>query len=356
MKIPNRKETIEAVRAKGYQIGAVMPFHYPRALLRAFKIHPMEVWGPPHIDPMEGMQHFPEYTCQIVHKATRFFATAAARDIDCILIPHTCDSLQGMASVLKDYLTMKQPIFTLYHPRGRRKSDLDYLENELRALGEKLREFTNISPGNDEIMAEIRLEEKANKLFADTLQHRQIYTVSDRDFYTTLRAGEYLPADQFIELVGSLPKGRADLHGPGLMLSGVVPEPMSIFDHINRFGAHVIIDDLACCSRRIYEANDESDPYRHLARSLMSMPPDTTISTPYNRRFEYLGSQMLRTGAKGVVVFNPKFCEPELFYISMFEERMKEQGYSFLFVENELTTELHQQIQTRINSFVEVMT
>ncbi len=120
--IPTRKEVIEKVKQQGMQLGGVMPFHYPRALLRAYDIHPMEIWGPPHVDPMVGSQHFPEYTCQIVQKATGFLQSEQAEEIDCILIPHTCDSLQGMASVFLDFIKLPQPVFTLYHPRGRRAS------------------------------------------------------------------------------------------------------------------------------------------------------------------------------------------------------------------------------------------
>ncbi len=127
MNIPTRKETIREVKEKGFRIGAVMPIHYPRALMRAFRIHPMEIWGPTHVDPMEGRQHFPEYTCQIVQKATRFLQTKVADEIDCILFPHTCDSLQGMATVLIDHSSLKLQTFTLYHPRGRRDSDLNFM-------------------------------------------------------------------------------------------------------------------------------------------------------------------------------------------------------------------------------------
>ncbi len=355
LSIPTRKEVIAKVKAEGFQLGAIMPFHYPRALLRAFDIHPMEIWGPPHVEPMEGKQHFPEYTCQIVQKATRFLQSEQADSIDCILIPHTCDSLQGMASVFKDFIKLPQPIYTLYHPRGRRASDLEYLEMELRSLSQKITDQTGKTLSEERLHHEIDLEERVDRLVEGIAHNRGHYTLTDRTFYTFLRSREYLPVQDFIDLAESLPKGKADLKGPGLLLSGIVPEPLDLFDHINSFGAHVIIDDLACCSRRIYRAPDESDAFKRLAGQLISMPPDPTVSTPYAERFEYLKGLMNKSGARAVVVFNVKFCEPELFYIPMFEDVMKQAGWPFIFIENELTSELPEQIVNRLNSFVEVL-
>ncbi|MCG8616587.1 MAG: 2-hydroxyacyl-CoA dehydratase family protein, partial [Desulfobacterales bacterium] len=109
MKIPSRKAVIQNIREQGGKIAAVLPYHYPRALLRAHNIFPVEVWGPPHVDDMAGVQHFPEYTCKIAQKATHFLSGPGAGAVDCILIPHTCDSLQGMASVMADFIRPEKP-------------------------------------------------------------------------------------------------------------------------------------------------------------------------------------------------------------------------------------------------------
>ncbi|MBU2644092.1 2-hydroxyacyl-CoA dehydratase family protein [bacterium] len=356
MKIPDRKTVIDDAIASGYRIGAVLPFHYPRALLRAYDIYPVELWGPPRVDAMDGRQHFPEYTCQIVLKATRFLLSPQADSVSCMLIPHTCDSLQGMASVIKDFIPMDKPVFTLYHPRGRRKSDLTYIEQELRSLGRKLEAFTGKSPDDKRLLAEIEREEAANTVFGHMCQHRDQYSVSDKRFYTCLRSREYLSPEQFIEQAQGLPRGRAELAGPRLMLSGIVPEPLDLFDHINGFGAHVVTDDLACYSRRIYQGGDASDPYQRLARIMISMPPDPTVSTPYSERFTYLTDRIRQNRVQGIIVYNPKFCEPELFYLPMLEDAVRAMGCSFLFIEHELSSDVPQQILNRINAFVETLT
>ncbi len=42
-----RTSVIKDIKNRGGSVAAVLPIHYPRALLRAFDIYPIEVWGPP---------------------------------------------------------------------------------------------------------------------------------------------------------------------------------------------------------------------------------------------------------------------------------------------------------------------
>lgn len=354
MTIPNRRDVIKKAANEGHRIAAVMPIHYPRALLRACGFHPIEVWGPPHVDQQEDI-HFPEYTCEIVKKATHFLKSQEAESIDCILIPHTCDSLQGMGTVFKDFIEKDKPVLTLYHPRGRRQSDLEFLEKELLVLADKLSAISGRRPSSFELKEEIELEDRATAMTQELLKNRMHYDMSDRDFYTLIRSREYLSPVDFICYIERLPVNKINLKGPGIMISGIVPEPMSLFDHINEFGAHVIIDDLACCSRRLYKPFQGNNPFKGIAKQLMSMPPDTTVSTPYVTRLNYLSEQVKNSGAKAVLVYNMKFCEPELFYIPMLEKHMKEQGIPFLFVEGDLSVKASNQILNRINTFIEVI-
>ena len=99
---------------------AVMPIHYPRAMLRAHRLHPIELWGPPHVPRHEGNRHFQTYACDIVVKAMSFIRSGGIDRTRAILVPHTCDALQGMGSVLTDFLHPEQRVLTLYLPRGRR--------------------------------------------------------------------------------------------------------------------------------------------------------------------------------------------------------------------------------------------
>lgn len=353
--IPTRADVAGQVRARGERVAAVLPIHYPRALLRAHGFQPMEVWGPPSVSVVEGNAHFQAYTCGIVRNATSFLLQGGLDIADVIVIPHTCDALQGMASVLKDFIKPRQPVATIYLPRAARSADRAFLQAELRRLARQLAEISGRSPSEAELIAAIEREEEADRELRALAEHRSEIDLSDRDYFTLLRTREFLPAESFIELARSAPRGQAPGGGVPLMISGIVPEPMDLFDHINEMGARVVADDLACCSRRLYGPSGASDPFERMADGLLGGPLDPTRGSPILERARAVSNRMAECGAKGLLVYDVKFCEPELFDVPLLRKHLTEQGLAMLHVEFDMTGSIAQQTLTRIEAFVEML-
>jgi len=333
----------------------VMPIHYPRAMLRAHRLHPIEIWGPPHIARHEGNRHFQTYACDIVVKAMAFIRSGGIDATRAILVPHTCDALQGMGSVLTDFFRPDQRVLTLYLPRGRRTSDRDFLRDELARLSKTLVQVSGHEPNATEWAEAFEAEDAADAALADLYRRRNALAISDRDFYTAVRSREFLTAEKFCEQVATLPAGQAPRGGVGLMISGIVADPFELFDQIEQMGAHVAGDDLACGYRRVYSASHEHDPLIRTANRLMSCPPDPTCGTPIHERVEALQTRMRALGAKGLLIYDPKFCEPELFDVPLLRKHLNEAGFPVLHVEYEMGEGLPHQTLSRIEAFVETL-
>lgn len=355
MHIPSRREIIQTQKIKGGKIAAVLPIHYPRELLRAFNMHPIEILGPPQIKIKAGDFHFQSYTCSIVRTATSFLLDKGLDDVDLIFFPHTCDSLQGMASVWKDFIKPKQKIITLYLPRGKRKSDEDFLATELKKIYQKLADFTDLYPTDSELHEQIQIEEKIDDQLNSLYKNRDYYILSDREFYTVIRSREYLPTDDFIKLIDSLIKGKNNAHSIRLLLSGIVPEPMDLFNQINKMGAQIVADDLACCRRRLYAKINDNDPFRRMAKRLLSAPPCPTRGDLLGDRIGYLKQKIHEVNAKGLIIYDPKFCEPELFDVPMIRRKFQAIGVPVLHVEFEMSDSLSRQSLNRIEAFIEML-
>lgn len=352
--LPSRKEIIQRVKDKGEHIAAVMPIFYPRELLRAYGFQPIEVWGPPNIIASEH-QHFQSYACPIVRNATSFLLNGGLDQTDLIFVPHTCDSLQGMGAVLLDFIKPEQAVLTLYHPRSQRESDLVFLVAELKRLAEELSKLSGNQPSFDELTGAINREEMADKALKSLYDNRPQLALSDREFYQLVRSREYLPAEDFILQFEQLPKSEHQPEGVGICISGIVCEPMSLFDEINALGAHVAWDDLACGSRRLYQTDTEGDPFERMARRLLMTVPEPTKGNSITERVDYLYRQMARQNVHGVLVYDVKFCEPELFDIPHLKKGLSDQGIPLLHIEHELDGQLSEQMLTRIGAFVEML-
>ena len=140
------------------------------------------------------------------------------------------------------------------------------------------------------------------------------------------------------------------------MLSGIVADPLDLFDHLARLGARVVADDLAGGARRLYPAGPSGDPCERLAARLLGGPPDPTRGDPIADRAQWLIAQMEASGARGLVVYDPKFCEPELFDLPRLRRHLGAAGLSPCCTSRwSCSGALSQQTLTRLEAFVETL-
>lgn len=354
--IPRRSDIIRACHDQGGLVAAVLPIHAPRALLRAFDILPVEVWGPPKVDASYGAAHLQPYVCSIARNALAFLQMGGLDVVDVIVVPHTCDSLQGYASILIDFLHPRQPVIPVYLPRAGRESDLAFLALEFRSVYQRLQEITHRSPSNEDLMASIRREEAADSLLAQLYQRARRLALTQIELYRLIRAREYLPAETFSELAQAAlsQAGEAAQNGIPIVLSGIVPEPMMLFESIAGMGGVIVADDLACCGRRLYPPGASEDAFSHMAESLLAAPPDAMRGSPIQERLEHLLQLVGTSGAKGVVFYDVKFCEPELYDLPDLRQGLHAAGIPSVAIEVDVSDPLSHQALTRIEAFLEM--
>ena len=356
--IPRRLEAIREHQQQGGSIAAVFPIHYSRALLRAFNLLPVEVWGPPGISGAHGAVHLQPYVCSIVHNAISFLKSGGLEIADVFIVPHACDSLQGLGSILIDFIKPKQPVLPVYLPRGRRASDLSFFAAELQSLYEQLANITGFLPTDDDLMDSVRIEETADGLLGELHRQRQNLPLTDIMFYHLIRSREYLPAERFTELAEqalSETDRVKDDGGIPILLSGILPEPMGTLEALSEAGAVVVADDLACCGRRLYPPGKSEKPFHRMAETILNGPPDSTRGDSIESRCAHL-LQLVRTyGARGVVFYEVKFCEPELFDLPLLRTALTEADIPSIIVEVDINEPLPQRLLTRLEAFMEMI-
>ncbi|MBW2525995.1 MAG: 2-hydroxyacyl-CoA dehydratase [Deltaproteobacteria bacterium] len=355
--IPSRGDVIRRHRDAGGRIAGVFPIHYARALLRAFGILPVEVWGPPGYDYTESDAHLQAYTCSIVRAGLAFRLQGGLDATDLLLVPHGCDSLQGLGSVLLDFLDPGKPVLTLYAPRGEGPDAVQFLADELGAMRHHLGAITGLDPSDEELGEAIELEEMADHALAELYGARPLLPLSDRDFYQVVRAREYLPAEDFLELSETTLqlRGEQPLSGVPLLVSGVLPEPTELFDAIADAGAWIAADDFLCTGRRLYPAGDSPKPLRRMAQSLLGAPPDSTRGSTVEARAAHLIALCRARSVKAAVFYIVKFCEPEQFYLPLLRKALEQHGIRSVEIEVDISEPYPHQATTRLEALLETV-
>ncbi len=353
--IPKRAVVMAEHKQKGGGVAAVLPIHYPRALFRACGLLPVEVWGPPGVDTAPGDEHLQSYTCSIVRSALAFERAGGLEAADLIMVPHACDSLQGLGSLLLDLVKPTKPVLTLYLPRDGTASAREFFAAELRVKLAELSDLTGKMPSDQELLTAIHRDEVADDCLRSLMA--QGLGLPDRHRYELARSREYLPAERFTELVHVALDGAPSEPLPGIpiLLSGVLPEPMTVLDAIGDAGGRVVADDLICLGRRLYPAGQSDDPFLRMAERILNAPPDSTRGSSIAARIAHLEHLVTTSGARGVIFYEVKFCEPEMFYQPQIRAALGEHGIRSLSIEVDISEPHAGRIDTRLQAFLEVL-
>jgi benzoyl-CoA reductase/2-hydroxyglutaryl-CoA dehydratase subunit BcrC/BadD/HgdB len=146
-----------------------------------------------------------------------------------------------------------------------------------------------------------------------------------------------------------------------VLLSGILAEPMALYDAIEAGGGLVVADDTAVLGRRLRAPGQGSGAFARMASHLLSGPPDPTLGAPLQARIEHLTSLAARSGARAVIFTLVRACEPELFDLPALLRALEARGLRALVLETDLEAprgrrgaqELPSQVLTRVEALLE---
>ncbi len=355
-----RKEYLVKQKEMGRHLLGVFPAQYPKEILWAMNIVPVEIWDPP-LELTLANAHLQPTICSVVKLGLELILQGKCDILDGFLFPHTCDSIQNLSSVINDYMKIEKPCYFFYHPKAPYgPAGRDFYLNHLKEMAVSLeKQFGPLDPGT--LKQRLHQGRKISALLTKLYDSRATgeLNVNNKEFYRVVRQGEYLFPDDFIpELEDFLRRNKKQgVKGQvPVILSGILPNPSELLSLLDDLGVRVAHDDFLIGSRRLLVPdNDLDDPFENLTESYFAMPPCSTKGSSIGERAEYLFRLVDGTGAKGVIFNVVKFCEPEWFDIPNLKEELKKKGISTLALDTELNQGLSGQMVTRVGAFVEMI-
>ena len=345
-------------KQRGRCLFGVFPALYPREIFWAMNALPVEIWDPP-LETGDADAHLQPYICSVVRSGLELILNGQTTMVDGFLFPHTCDSIQNLASIVNDYLGFEKPCYFWYNPKapygaGSRR----YYADQIRLFTRQLEEL--LGPMEPDALrlrvAQGRHLQGLLKALYD-LRSRGGLAASNTDFYSQIREGEYRHPDDFIPsleafLTGSKGPGS---EGPGVILSGILPN-WEILGYLDQLGVPVVADDLLNCHRRMATGNTVvEDPYEALVENYFAMPPCPTRGSSIQERIDFMLEKANQSGAKGVIFCGVKFCEPELFDLPEMISAIKGAGLHTLVLDVAVNQPLSGQLITRVEAFSEMI-
>jgi benzoyl-CoA reductase/2-hydroxyglutaryl-CoA dehydratase subunit BcrC/BadD/HgdB len=356
-----RREVLEAHRRARLPTLAVLPIHYPREILESLDILGVELWGPPGPLPSGPSDRVQPYVCSLVRNALAFVDAGGLDGVSGLLAPNTCDSMMGLASMLKDLGHWDRPLLHLHLPRAvERESAVGFLRKEVERLWHRLGDCFERACEPDALRAALAQRTRIEEAHRALRRDRRRLPLGERALMELLREDGWWPAaDHLVQAEQALAsRDTGPLRdGPGVVVSGIVPEPMALLDALEAAGAVMVGDDYASTGRRLTRlaAPATDDPLEAVARRLAHRPPCSTLSADPSERLDHLVGLVRGTEARGLIVHTIRFCEPELFDLPAIKQRLDREGIPVLFVDSEVQRDLPGQLRTRLEAFVEML-
>ncbi len=355
-----RKEYIITQKEKGRNLMGMFPAIYPKEVFWSFNILPVEIWDPT-IEIRAANAHLQSYICSVARLGLELIIQGKCDFLEGFLFPHTCDSIQNLASIVNDFTEPPKQCYFLYHPKASSKAAArDFYRKQLDDLICSLeKQFGPLD--QDLLVLRTAQASKISSLMREAynLRASNKLATSNREFYEVIRRNEYLFPDDLIPELQNFLEQKKTVESKNqipVILSGILPNPPELLNLLDDLGIRIAHDDLLAGSRRLFpQRNEQTESLDQITEGYFSLPPCSTKGSAISERGQYLSRLIDQTGAKGVIFNVVKFCEPEWFDVPNLRTVIKNKGIPSLVLDTELNQGLSGQICTRVEAFVEMI-
>jgi benzoyl-CoA reductase subunit C len=345
----------------GRPVIGVMPAYFPLELIHAAGGYPVQFWGAglsiEHAD-----AYLPSYCCSVARSLLEIEMRGLADRVQACAFTSLCDTLINLREIYRRLFakpTLEFSIPVTPSPEARKT----FLSSVVTGVVKGLEGVTGCRVSSEALRASAGLYGRIRGLQRQLyqLRRRKPGIMKNADFYAAIKAGFFLPAEDYGPLLERLVAELKTLRPsaerpPRIVLSGMVFEPLgaqAVFDSLR---AHVVGDDFANGWRSAAKGDLQVDDLvTGTAHYLFSGAPCCCLHNPQRDRHSYLIEKVKAADADGVLFWPMRFCEPDAFDRPQLSERLKQEGIPFFTLEMDLTTSNFESAKTRVEAFLEMI-
>jgi benzoyl-CoA reductase/2-hydroxyglutaryl-CoA dehydratase subunit BcrC/BadD/HgdB len=348
----------ETERALGYNCNFVPP-----ELILAAGFTPIRIFetASPSVISL-GDTYMQRNSCPFVRGCIGNFLTGKYKQLQGVILSHTCDNMRGMAENLAYFKLSPTIIYQMDIPRNPdRENNYRYYTGQLEELKTVLEDLaqTKISEQKlaDSIQVYARLRALLKQLHKFIEQPGSDF--SAKQFYQLLHTVMVSHPQAHFEalksLVGFLAQKKASSPQKPfslLLLGSIMPRGFyQMLDILESSGAS-IVDDYICTGSEFFQLTIKHPNIDGLAREYLFQSPCARMNTP-QLRMPKIQEKIQSNGISGIIYFSMKFCDAYLYDMHAIKALSQSMNIPFLFIESELSGSDSGQLSTRIQAFGE---
>jgi len=351
-----RHERCREIKKDGKKIIACFYGLVPKELIHAAGMVPIQLFEERNPDYDKKSKLLP-YLCGTSQNITGQIYDGVFDYVDGVMVTTVCDTNRHVYDIWK-YRKAFPHLWLVKAPSTTTDAALNYYTKELRRLAGELGEISGQEVTEDSLRNSIALFNENRELFRRFYEQRPKTALSAEDALYVFASGLVSPVEEHNEMMkklfSSMPAAAGNGDKPRLMLCAVnFNMAMDVIRMCEKYGALVVTDDFAHNSRfgsTLIET--DGDPFQDLARGYLRKVPAPGIYS-FEDRAGYIRDMMKKADAKGMIYIIQLYCDAYAIEYAILKERFDAWNLTHLKLEAEDTPSSIEQLNVRIQSFVE---
>jgi benzoyl-CoA reductase/2-hydroxyglutaryl-CoA dehydratase subunit BcrC/BadD/HgdB len=369
-----RPEELQKMKLQGKKIIGYFCMFVPKELIMALGAEPVRLCSGIAATIYPSEELLPNVLCPMIKSSLGLKISCMSpymEAADAIVMPITCDGKSKLGEILQDYI----PTIQLNIPRRRDSPHVvEFIENELKTMIGELEEVTGTSLKSGALKAAIKTVQAEQHAHTRLLELRKsrVAPLWGRDALIASQGLFYDNPERWTsnmnklcdELEGRIKAGESVVpdDAPRILLTGspVIFPNFKIAHLIEEHGGIIVADETCAGTRHIKERVVVDEWIKHdMLRALTEkyiLPCTCACFTPNLSRMDVLTEMVEAYEIDGVAYHVLRGCLNYDIESRKIEKLLKSHGIPMLKVETDYSQEDVEQIRTRIEAFLEMIT
>lgn len=352
----------KTIRKTGKKAIGCFPIYTPEEIIYAAGAIPVGMWGGP-TELCLADKYLQPFCCSIMRSNIEYGMKGTYHMLEGIVLPTFCDTLKCVCENWK-VAVPQIPVLPIVYPQHRRiEAGIEYLKEELKRIGMEIEKLCGVTISEDMLENAYEVYEQYRSTMREFVELASDHpeTIDSETRHMIIKAGWFMDKKEYTQKIKEL---IAELHHSGIekfsgirvVATGLMSEPVEILSLMKKYNIAVVADDLAQESRQFRVVSRENGSvFEKLAYRIADQRGCTFLYEEEKARGQMLIELVRSKKADAVIVFMMKFCDPEEFDYPIYKKELEAAGIPILYLEIDLQLDAFGQIETRLQSFSEMM-
>lgn len=359
----NPKKQMEEYTSSGKKVVGVLPVYTPEEIVHAADMVPMGIWGG-NTEVNQAKQYFPAFACSIMQSIAEYGLKGSYKGLSAVVIPCMCDTLicmtQNWKSGVKDI-----PMIPFVHPQNRKiEAGVEYLMAEYNGIKEKLEKIAGKEISEEKLKESISIYNEHRKTMQEFVElvPKRLNTITPYIRNIVIKSGNFMLKEEHTAFVRELNEQLKTMPdeiflGKKVLVTGIILDSKEVLDVLYENQIAVAFDNVAQETRQFktFVPEKGKNSIERLARQWSEIEGCTLAYDPEKKRGKMIVEDVKRLELDGVIYALMKFCDPEEYDYPIVKADLEEADIPHVYIEIEQQSSNSEQIRTRVQTFVEML-